>query len=115
MKVIFANDSLNKLKFLALSANRESGFLMTESIGNYTFITDLINVDLFESTEISGIENIHKILGNKVGGIYISEKFESIPDYFFGKLILTLNSKIYSIEYFDSDLRKRRLIEEGIF
>jgi len=110
MKIIFANDSLAKLRYLTLSENEGSGFLKAERIGHYVFITDLIVGNIFESSDVV---NVYEMWGCKFGGIFVSKELENVSEIFLEKLVLTLRNEKYSIVHFDSDFKSRILIQEG--
>ena len=115
MKILFANDSLEKLKFLALSENSGSGFLKTERIGRYIFITDVIRGNINKDSNNEDLINIYDLWGSKFGGVFLTEDNDIQAGCFFEKLILTLEMDKYMISYFDSDLMKRVVIREGVF
>lgn len=115
MKVIFANSSLAKLKFLALSENSGSGFLRTERIGRYIFITDLIHGNLSKDLVKDDLINIYDLWGSKFGGVFLTEKLELAEEYFLEKLILEINKENYLISYFDSEWMKKIKLMEGSF
>lgn len=113
MKVIFANGSLAKLKYLALSENTGSGFLKTERLGRYIFITDLISGNLGENSVKSDLNNIYDLWGLKFGGVFINGEDEILPECFFEKFVLKLNGDKYTISFYDSETGKKELIRKG--
>jgi len=115
MKVIFANGSLGKLKYLALSEDSGSGFLKTERIGRYIFITDLIHGNLCEDSGKKDLINIYDLWGSKFGGVFLNEELELPEECFLEKLILVINKNNYLISYFDSELMRKTKIREGSF
>lgn len=115
MKVIFADDSMAKLKYLALSETGGSGFLKTERIGRYILIRDLINGNLNKVSGKTDLISIYEMWGSKFGGVFIQEEDEIFPEHFPGKLVLKLGRDKYSISFYDSGSGKDKLICEGSF
>ena len=115
MKVIFANGSLAKLKFLALSENSGSGFLKTDRIGRYIFITDLIHGNLCEDSGKKDLIKIYDLWGSKFGGVFLTEELELPEEYLLEKLILVLSRNKYLISYSDSELKRKIIVKEGSF
>ena len=113
MKIIFANDSLAKLKYLALSDEAGSGYLRTERIGKYIIINDLITGDLNTVSVKKDLSEIYNIWGYDFGGIFMKNDPEQIPEYLMEKIILRLGKSDYSIFYYDSEKRGLELLQDG--
>ncbi len=113
MKVIFANDSLAKLKYLALSEETGSGYLRTNRIGKYIIITDLITGDLSRDSIKKDLKHIYDMWGSDFGGIFMKEELDLSPEYFLEKMILKLGESEYNIFYYNSDNMELDLIQKG--
>jgi len=115
MKIVFANDTLAKLKFLALSDEAGSGFLRTERLGQYVLITDLITGNIYKDSLIADLLNIYELWGNGFGGIFIKGEHDRVPPCFLEKLVVEISEKKYKIFYFNSDAAQIEGITEGSF
>ena len=113
MKVIFANDTLAKLKFLALSEEAGSGFLRTERIGKYLLITDLISGNICRDSVKEDIMNIYDLWGFDFGGIFMKKEIDLIPECLMEKIVLKVRNGQYRIFYFNSETDEHDLIQEG--
>ncbi|MEN8223636.1 MAG: hypothetical protein ABFR36_10330 [Acidobacteriota bacterium] len=115
MKVIFANDSLAKLKFLALSDETGSGFLRTERIGKYILITDLITGDICKDSIKKDLMNVYNMWGSDFGGIFMKGDADLIPDFFEEKMVLKIRKEKYRVFYCNSEKKIPELVQEGSF
>ncbi len=113
MKVIFTNDLLAKLKFLALSDETGSGFLRTERIGKYILITDLISGNICKDSIKRDLLNIYKLWGFDFGGVFTKNDTDLIPEFFMEKMILKIRQEKYRIYYYNSEKDEKDLIQEG--
>jgi len=113
MKVLFANDSLAKLKFLALSDETGSGFLRTERIGKYILITDLISGNICKDSIKKDLLNIYNIWGSDFGGVFMKEDTELPPECFMEKMVLKITDLQYRVMYYNSDNKELEHIHEG--
>ena len=113
MKVIFANDSLAKLNFLALSDETGSGFLRTERLGKYILITDLISGNICKDSIKKDLINIYNIWGFNFGGVFMKGDIDPVPECFMEKMILKIGNGQYRILFYNSDKDEHDLIQEG--
>ncbi len=115
MKVIFTNDSLGKLRYVALSNDKGTGFVKTERIGKYIFITDIICGDLNKGIFSKNLINIYDLWKTNFGGIFVIGGIKLIPDILNEKLLININNNEYEISILGSEEMKDRIIKKGTF
>lgn len=113
MNIIFANDTLAKLRFLALSDETGSGFLCTERVGKYILITDMITGNISRDSVTNDMVNIYGLWGTGFGGIFIKGDHDTLPEYFVEKLVVKISGYDYKIFHYKSDSHQNELITEG--